>query len=215
MKTLLIFCGYGRRWREEEKKKLSRLGEKYDLLLTETPFNSVGWERYSLTFLRDLKSLGPLPYFYVASWGTESKSWVNYLLRHSNFKGLYWNGEFENPLKPPPEKDYYGAEWKLWIPYTAGTRIGEIFEYINECNFPNECISVQPNVYQPRHRRTFIDLYRIYRLARKYNLHLEFEYDENMHRKLFYYRVLNWYDPDIFNCIYGGEKQILKVEDIL
>ena len=232
--TLLVYCGHERVWLDSEIDVLVNMcsldgGRRYNLLLLEVCENETGWEVHSTDMIcrlnarADAASLAR-PTFYVASWGTEGSGWTCQLNGEAGFLGLYWNGAEERPDSPPPEGDYNGASWELWIPYTAGCEdpdhgwgLDNLFSFLDECTFPNEKICVQPNVYQISEgggKRGWWFMTRCCLYAARYGMMLEMEFDEMMNSTLWYYRLANAIDPSIFGCVYGGAKQILKVEEL-
>ncbi len=228
--TLLIYCGEGRRWTDSETRSLLDLCEAKDfnILLLDTYHNRTMWAYHARSMVGKLINTSqtsgvPMPGFYVSSFGVEHKDWIDYLLSIDTFLGLYWNGAGENPQHPPPETDHHGARWELWIPYTAGAILGEsadswgldpLFDFLNDCHFPNRSICVQPNVYQSE-TRDFWDFLEIFKRARKYRMSLELEFDERMLQTFLYYKWFHWSSPKIFSCVYGGDKHVLRIKEIL
>jgi hypothetical protein len=194
----------------------------------ETPAYNSQWAYYSRLFINRIvktvedRHFPPQP-FYVAKWGNEHPNWDAFMCSQPDFKGFYWNGGLEKPNVEPPENGGY----TLWIPYTAGCDYPEygwgledVFEYMNGCWFPNENICVQPNVYQTN--RGFWDMLKIWRLARKYGMGLELEYDERLFddpsyaKRFKYYKLFYRVTPHYFKAVYGGGKEsILKLEEVL
>ncbi len=198
-------------------------GAKYNLLLLDVCTNHDQWEEHSVGMLGRLSAQASLaglemPQSYVASWGTESQGWAEDVQAAlgEGFLGLYWNGGEERPEVPPPSEPLHDMPWELWIPYSAGTwGIGNVARAVAESGFPPGKIALQPNVYQPIHKRGWLDMVRSYYYARRFGIKLEMEFDENMHSGLRYYRWLDRLSPSIFTCVYGGLKHILRVDEVV
>jgi hypothetical protein len=221
-KTLLVYCGSHRYWESREIAKLVELcnHRPYRLLLLETSNYKGDWELASLSFIERLNTISRSikighPRFYVASWGDESLRWVNEIRENNSyyFSGFYWNGGHEDPFYSPPPGGIHGEPYTLWVPYSAGTvGIRGVAEYLNDCWFPNNQIAMQPNVYQPEPGRGFWDMFTAVRMARKYGIGLEIEFDERMLSSFYWYRFWNRIYPQYFTAVYGGAKEILNVE---
>lgn len=226
-KTLLIYCGLGNEWTDEQISLILQIAQGYRLLYLANPANPRDWMTVSADFLARIRDTATndsvaAPQYYVAAWGDEDQSWADQMAGDPDFLGFYWNGGLEDPYQEPPSAGLHGHPYTLWIPYTAGSvGIPGVVEQLNECAFPNEYICAQPNVFQEQYGRGFWDMFTAWRHARRYGIGLEIEYDERLvqtdYAKRFrYYKWFNMITPGTFTAVYGGDAPwILKVEEVL